>query len=159
MNIKLLTTKELKLINRKPLESELPLKLLLNYYEEFLTERTFAFELDYPTNPLINLRFEKDNLCHLLGFQHIFEDEPDATSYSGASGCDLINSGTITMDTFKKPHIRPKYKEGREWILYFAYIYQLLKNSTVLLFSNEHFSLKYQRNLYSMIIGITDIYI
>lgn len=138
MTIKLLTTKELKLINRKPLESELSLELLLNYYEEFLTERVFAFELDYSTKPVVNLRFEKDNLCHLLGFQHIFEDEPDATSYSGASGYDLIKTGIVTMDTFKKPHIRPKYKASRERILYFAYIYQLLKNPTVILFSNEH---------------------
>lgn len=137
MTRRLLTKEDLKSIQRKPLESELTLLTIIDFYDDFLTNKVFEFTLDYPTQPVVKLCFEKDNLCHLLGFQHIFEYEPNATDYSGMTGYNLIKSGTVTMDTFKQQHIRDKYKENRERILYFAYIYQLLLNPTVILFSNE----------------------
>lgn len=137
MTRRMLTKEDLKFIQRKPLESELSLITIVDFYDEFLINKLFEFKLDYPTQPVVKLCFERDNLCHLLGFQHVFEDEPNATDYGGVTGYNLIRSGAVTMETFKQKHTREKYKEHRERILYFAYIYQLLINPTVILFSNE----------------------
>lgn len=132
-----LTIEDLKTINRKPLESELSLGVLLNFYEECLSDTLFVFELDYLEQPTIRLHFSKDNLCHLLGFQHIFEGEPNASNYSGFSGYNLIKNRTITINSLKQQHLRENYKKHRERVLYFAFIYQLIKNPTTILFSKE----------------------
>jgi hypothetical protein len=135
---RLLTSDELKFVQRKPLESELSLENLRLYYEEHLMNRTFEFELDEPSQPIVKLLFEADNLCHLIGFQYIFEGEQNARDYVGASGYKKIRNGLVTMNTFKEPRIKTKFKEQRERILYFAFLYQLIKNPSVILFSPKH---------------------
>lgn len=139
---KLLTSEELKFIQRKPIESELSLQNIQLFYEEHLMNKTFEFELDEPSQPIINLIFEEDNLCHLIGFQHIFEAEQNATDYQGYLGYNKIKECKVTMDTFKEPRIKVKYKENRERILYFPFLYQLIKNPTVILFSPENLKTK-----------------
>ncbi|MBP2080125.1 PBECR4 domain-containing protein [Oceanobacillus polygoni] len=137
-----LTVEDLKTINKKPLESEISLQVISDFYRDCLMNRIFEFQIDYPNQPVVKLRFEEDNMCHLLGFQHIFEDEPNAKSFTGFSGYDYICTGVVTMDTLKQNHIKDKYKEHRERVLYFPFILQLLQHPTVILFSNEHLNTK-----------------
>lgn len=61
-------------------------------------------------------------LCHLLGFQHIFEDDPNARSFIGFTGFDLISTGVVTIETFKQQHIKTKYKKI-ENVFYISHIY------------------------------------
>jgi len=137
-----LTVEDLKKINKKPLESEISLQVISDFYNHCLMNRVFEFHIDYPNQPVVKLRFEKDNMCHLLGFQHIFEDEPEAKKCTGFSGYNYIRTGVVTMDTLKQKHLKDKYKKHRERVLYFPYILQLLKHPTVILFSNEHLDTK-----------------
>ena len=139
---RLLTSEELKFVQRKPIEAELSLQNLQLFYEEHLMNRTFEFELDEPSQPIIKLIFEADNFCHLIGFQHIFEDEQNATDYEGFFGYNKIKKCEVTMGTFKEPRIKTKYKNQRERILYFPFLYQLIKNPTVILFSPENLNTK-----------------
>lgn len=130
----LLTSQQLATVQRKPIESELSLKNLQLFYEEYLMSKIFVFEIDEPSQPVINLIFEADNLCHLMGFQHIFEGEQNATDYQGYDGYCKLENCEVTMDTFEEPRIKDKYKENRERILYFPFLYQLVTNPTVILF-------------------------
>lgn len=137
-----LTIEDLKKINKKPLEVELSLQVIADFYEECLMNRIFEFHLNYPNQSVIKLRFKKDNLCHLLGFQHIFKEDSNAKGMVGFDGFDAIRTNVVTMDIFKKQPIKTKYKENRERFLYFPYIYQLLQNPTAILFSNEKINTK-----------------
>ncbi|MEK4711506.1 hypothetical protein [Sporosarcina sp. FSL K6-5500] len=107
---RLLTSEELKKVQRKPIESELSLKSLQLFYKEHLMHKIFVFELDEPSQPIIKLIFEADNFSHFIGFQHIFENEQNASDYQGYDGYCKIENSEVTMDTFKEPRIKDKYK-------------------------------------------------
>lgn len=142
-----LTKEDLLSITKKPLEAEMPLKTLAEFYDTYLTRKYFNYTLEYEdidgnvVNREVKLLFETDNLTHLLGFQHIFDGLADATKYEGADGYIKIIDEDVTMKTFKEAAFKEKYKKYKERILFFPFIYQLLKNPIAVCFSPEDVSL------------------
>ena len=64
---------------------------LLKLYEKELCNKIFSFKLS--NGQIIKLRFFREQLCHLLGIQHIYENK----KYLGASGYEKILTGKITV--------------------------------------------------------------
>lgn len=141
MNPTKLAIDDLASIESKPTEHEITLKTIADFYNHYMVSTEFEFTLDHSTQQTVKIRFEKDNLCHLLGFQHIFADEPNAKSYVGQSGFSLLEKSEVTFSTFKSsPNLLNKYKQDKERILYFPFIYQLLLEPDFIAFSNASLS-------------------
>ncbi|WP_338838237.1 PBECR4 domain-containing protein [Kurthia gibsonii] len=138
-----LNSEDLKNIKKKPLENEISLKTLLEFYVDHLTGQYFIYTLEVEIagkveTHEIKLLFEPSNLCHLLGFQHIFEGRADAKSYEGQDGFQAIQLEKLTLATFKKDKVLlERYKQYRERILYFPFIYKLLQTPSVVYFNKN----------------------
>lgn len=124
-------------ISTKPVISDMDLIELIGFYEKYLCNRLFEYKTDNEEYPIINLRFEPNNLCHLLGFQHIFKGMADNKGYVGQRGYEKIENLEITMDTFKEKNLKRLFKSNKNRLLYFPFIYQIVHNPTAIFFSNN----------------------
>lgn len=141
----ILTAEDLLSIGKKPLESEISLKTLAEFYDTYLTKKYFNYTLEYLlgdgsiVSREVKLLFQAGNLTHLLGFQHIFDGLADGSQYQGDDGYKKILEESVTMQTFKSSKsINDKYKEQRERILYFPFVHQLLSNPMTVCFSQDN---------------------
>lgn len=81
------------------------LKELLDIYEKDLCNRIFRYQLNNKTD--VNVVFYKENLCHLLGLQHVYGKNKN---YLGSKGYEKIKSGNVTRKQLKK-HNRAEYNK------------------------------------------------
>jgi hypothetical protein len=132
----MLSVTDLLTIQKKPHEKDISLQLIQTFYKEHLCDRVFHFELDDEERPLVKLRFEEKNLCHLLGIQYIVKHMRNRHIYAGESGYKLIENGTVTIDFLKRTN-RTWYKSKKNRILYFPFVYQVVNNPTVIVFSSD----------------------
>lgn len=68
------------------------LKDLANYYDSELCGNCFRYKVKNHSD--IQVNFYRENLCHLLGIQHITHKR----KYLGASGYDMIHEGKLTTE-------------------------------------------------------------
>ena len=99
--------------------SKIVLLDLLQSYEKELCNKIFSFKLS--NGQIIKLRFFKEQLCHLLGIQHIYEND---RKYLGAKGYDKILSEEITVSALKK-HNKSEYAKIKERLEHFDEIPEL----------------------------------
>ncbi len=84
---------------------------LLNLYEGQLCDRTFYFEL--ANGQTIRVVFFREQFCHLMGIQHIYEND---RRYIGKSGFEKVKNGTLTAQRAKK-YNRSGYDKIKERLL------------------------------------------
>ncbi|MED4534850.1 PBECR4 domain-containing protein [Metabacillus fastidiosus] len=123
-------------IQAKPKEADISLQTIQEFYKEHLCNRLFVFELEDDSRPVVKLRFEENNLPHLLGIQHIMKGIKKSHLYIGQSGYDLMKNGTLTLNLLKTTN-KSWYKSKKDRILYFPFVYQILNNPTAIIFDNS----------------------
>ncbi|KOP65918.1 hypothetical protein AMS62_12240 [Bacillus sp. FJAT-18019] len=89
-------------LSTKPKIDEISIELLRQYYERDLEPYIFIFELD--NGIVVNLDFNKEHLCHLLGIEKMAKGTvryKELYKYSGLAGYNNIQNGTITIQHLK----------------------------------------------------------
>jgi len=104
------------------------LQNLQNAYELNLCNRAFHYKLSNNTD--IDIVFYKENLCHLLGLQHIFGND---RHYLGKSGYEQIKNNLLTTKDLKK-HNEKQYNFIKIKLKHFNEIIELMKNCSIVRF-------------------------
>lgn len=110
---------------------EKDLKELLEYYEQNLCHKIFKYELNNKIN--IEVSFYIEELCHLLGIQHIYGNDK---RYLGRRGYNLIKTEKLKRANLKK-HNDAEYKKIKLKLQHFDEIEELLCSGTFLKFYQE----------------------
>lgn len=105
------------------------LKELLNEYENNMCDRVFRYELADST--IIDVMFYREQFCHLLGIQHIFQE--NKSRYTGIKGYKKIQDGQLTTKGLKD-HNREKYYSIKERLNNFNKLYELMINGELVKF-------------------------
>jgi phage-Barnase-EndoU-ColicinE5/D-RelE like nuclease4 len=137
----MLSVTDLLNLTKKPKRKFLSLQTIQQFYKEHLCDRVFIFETDNTERPIIKLRFKEEHLCHLLGFQYLFDEKRFGKTYIGEDGYNLIQDGTVTFEFIENtnPNGLPKY-ENR--ILFFPFVHQILQNPKSIVFLPENVPFK-----------------
>lgn len=113
------------------------LQNLLKNYTNNLCNKAFKYELQNKTqkcNDSVIIRFYKENLCHLLGLQHVFDN---SKKHLGKSGYDLIKNNFLITSDLKK-HNEKKYNYIKSKLSHFDEIYDILKTGQFIGFKQEN---------------------
>lgn len=113
--------------------SKIDLKLLLDNYTQKLCCKIFKYSIWNQTKKIaedITIRFYKENLCHLLGLQHVYT----TSVYLGESGYNLIDSGKLTVKSLKN-HNEKGYKFIKIKLKHFDEIYDIILHGQLIRFS------------------------
>ncbi|WP_066252173.1 hypothetical protein [Aeribacillus pallidus] len=105
----MLTCTELYNCSENPRINMISLELLREYYETYLMPYKFEYTAtdysDKTSNKInIDLRFDAENFCHLLGIESIVSKnvrKKDLYKYKGKCGFDNIKSGIIDFKFLK----------------------------------------------------------
>ena len=106
------------------------LQMLQGYYEQHLCDRVFRYTLS--NGAIIEVRFYREALCHLLGIQHI----TDNRRYIGRSGYERIRSGKLTTRQLKDMN-RAGFSRIKNRLAYFFCIGHLMEHGDVFRFYPE----------------------
>ncbi|MCM3636361.1 PBECR4 domain-containing protein [Sporosarcina luteola] len=112
-----------------PTLDQIDLVLLIDYYEAYLAPYIYEFELE--NGDIIELKFNVDNFCHLIGIHKPAEKKFGGNSYKvynykGSKGYRRIKNGEITKITLKNLN-KSAYKAMRDKMVYFYLIHRLLE--------------------------------
>lgn len=132
----MLSVTDLLTISKKPKRKFLTLQIIQQFYEEHFCDRVFIFNTDSTERPVIKLRFKQEHLCHLLGFQYLFDEKRYGKSYVGQAGYELIKDGTVTFEFIDNIDSRALSKQENR-ILFFPFSYQMLQNPKSIIFRPE----------------------
>lgn len=110
---------------------EVRLKDLLNSFSNELCDRTFIIK--YKADNELKIRFYREDLCHLLGIQHVFDRDKH---YLGKKGYDKINSEELTIQNLKL-HNKKGYNFIKNRTLYFGKIKEVVTEGKLLKFYEE----------------------
>ena len=95
------------------------------FYKDNLENRIFRYMLR--GGQIIELTFGKENLCHLLGIQHVF---PKDREYIGIKGYRKIEDGELTVGLLRK-HNLAQFKKMKYRISKFMEIANLLITGSI----------------------------
>ena len=107
------------------------LQNLQKHYNENLCNRTFHYELT--NGEVIDVKFYVENLCHLLGLQHIYNHRKH---YLGLSGYTKIKKYNITDEKIKK-HNQSAYNFIKMRLAHFHEISTLMQQGKFLKFYQD----------------------
>lgn len=107
------------------------LQEILKDYEDNLCDRLFEYEL--LNGQSIQVAFYREQMCHLLGLQYVFEHNH---RYLGLYGFDRIKDGNITAEKMKK-HNKEQYNFIKERLHNFEKIKQLMNEGEFIKFYQE----------------------
>lgn len=110
----------------KPKIDEINLKLLQDYYKTYLNPYRYTYEL--ADGFVINLDFEEQSFCHLVGLESIVEGsikERELKNYRGNLGYQNIMNGTVDFADLKGKNKR-KFKDNKSKFVFFYLIPRIL---------------------------------
>ena len=112
------------------------LKLLLENYSNNLCNKIFKYTVLNRTknkDDNVIIRFYNENLCHLLGLQHVYDK---STKYLGESGYNLIKEEKLTVNSLKQ-HNAKGYNYIKIKLKHFDEIYDIMTNGVLIRFKPE----------------------
>ncbi|MBK5200323.1 MAG: hypothetical protein JJE21_02195 [Spirochaetaceae bacterium] len=132
----MLSLEELKEISEMPLEDEVSLKTITEFYEKYISNRIYELELEDET--ILHFQIENRHLPHLLALNKFLDRKKSHNNFRLNSSKQLTKD--IGFNNLKNGHIKiedlktvngttKKYKDYKKRILYFPFTYQLLRKS------------------------------
>lgn len=100
-------------------------------YEADLCDRVFEYELK--GNQIITLIFFREQFCHLLGLQHVYNND---RHYLGVNGLNKILNGKLTVKKLKS-HDLKQYNFIKERIENFNLIEQIVNEEELIKFYRD----------------------
>lgn len=121
---------ELNNLINKPKINDISLVLLKDYYEMFLYPFIYHYKIKSSSGEKnIELRFDKENFCHLLGIESIVKNAIASRmlyNYRGLNGWDNIENGMINIKHLKLLNNK-QFKNVKAKYVYFYLIPNLVK--------------------------------
>lgn len=114
--------------------SKIDLLKILGTYEKNLCDKVFHYRVS--NNMELDISFYREQFCHLLGIQHVYDYDK---RYLGAAGYKKIVENQITVAALKKHNLK-EYEKIKERLVYFDEIYDLMLNGTLISFNIEDVS-------------------
>lgn len=111
--------------------SKIDLQKLLIEYENSLCNKLFKYELS--NNRTVEVVFYREQFCHLLGLQYVYDHDKH---YLGESGYNKIKDGVITTDALIS-HNRKQYNYIKDRLFYFNEIFELMENGQLIRFYQD----------------------
>lgn len=139
------TAEELQYLQMKPRINDITLKVLADYYAFFLNPFIFKYTLKSIPEKSFELRFDKENFCHLLGIETIAKNSVSYKKlhkYKGINGWHNIygkNEDGFVLDI---PHLKnlnkKNFKSIKAKFVYFYLLPNLIYNPLSVIFKNEN---------------------
>jgi hypothetical protein len=135
-----LTCQQLYDVTIKPDIVDLTLNILREYYETYLNPYIYQFEIIddvQGTSKSIELRFDQDNFCHLLGIATIVKhtvNRDTLKQYKGQPGWDNIVNGTITLASLKDKKTKKQFNSKKNKYVFFYLIPKLIESPKAVLY-------------------------
>ena len=128
---------ELNSLIYKPKINDISLALLKEYYETFLYPFIYHYHIKSSSiEKNIELRFDKENFCHLLGIESIAKNaiaNRVLHNYRGLNGWNNIENGMINIKHLRSLNNK-KFKSVKAKYVYFYLIPNLVKQSMAVKF-------------------------
>lgn len=122
---------ELRNLSIKPRINDISLKILSEYYKTFLYPFIFCYHIKTNNEDKdIELRFELDKFCHLLGIESIVKRSVsynDLHKYKGLSGWNCVVDLSIDIQHLKNIN-KKKFMSVKAKYVYFYLIPKLIQN-------------------------------
>lgn len=132
---------ELRTLSVKPKINDIDLNILQGYYRKFLNPFIYQYDIKDDSNPnSIQLRFDKENFCHLLGLESIAKyavSQKDIHNYKGLDGWHNIQNTSLCFKDLKRMN-KSKFKSIKAKFIYFYLIPVLIENPIAVNFKNEY---------------------
>lgn len=123
----------------KPTIDQITLKTLQDYYEKYLLPFTYKYQIS--PGVYIELKFNQDNFCHLLGIETIAKesrgvDPSQYHKFKGNLGYQRIKNGEITKESLKPLH-KSAYKNSKTKMVWFYLVHRLLESPKAIHFKTK----------------------
>lgn len=140
----MLSTTELFELTEHPKINQISYKLLAEYYEKYLLNNKFIYDLQYEEygqtkKKTICIIPEKRNFCHLLGIEKIASpivNKKNLFNYRSETGFDNVKKGLITIENFKKLN-KKGFNNCKDKAIFFYLIPKILYNPVIIKFDNK----------------------
>ena len=123
----------------KPKINDIDLIVLQDYYRKFLNPFIYQYDItDGEKQSSIQLRFDEDNFCHLLGIEAIVKysiSKKDIHNYRGQGGWNFIQSTGLCFNDLKKMN-KSKFKSIKAKFVYFYLMPEIIENPVAVNFEN-----------------------
>lgn len=115
-----------------PKINEISLDLLRLYYEQYLMPFTYKYNvIDEDENSFdIELRFDKENFCHLLGIETIVKRNVNSKmlwNYKGVKGWNKIRTGKLSFTELKEIN-KSLFKSAKSKFVFFYLIPKIIES-------------------------------
>lgn len=139
------TAIELKDLSVKPRINDITLQTLADYYAKFLNPFIFKYSINDGIKQNIDLMFDKENFCHLIGLETIVKhsiSHHELHKYKGIDGWNNIhginsNGFVIDIPVLKRINKR-NFKNVKAKLVYFYLLPSLIQNPLSVKFKNEN---------------------
>ncbi|QTH42736.1 hypothetical protein J4772_35685 [Cohnella sp. LGH] len=121
----MLIVQNLLVLQNKPEVDEISLQTIAEFYHKYLCGMQYFFELRHSQREL-RLRFKPGDLCHLLGIHYVLKGSENV----GEKGFEKLMVGTNTFKTLREANLG-EYEDKLYRMLYFPFVYQLVRNPTI----------------------------
>lgn len=131
---------ELRGLDVKPRINDIDLKVLQEYYEMYLNPFIYQYDIsDDNDSSSIELRFDEENFCHLIGIESIVKfavSKKDLHNYKGKDGWDNIKNSGLSFKDLKK-YNKNKFKSVKAKFVYFYLVPEIIEKPIAVEFKNE----------------------
>ncbi|EPC8419177.1 hypothetical protein EXW45_23845 [Bacillus wiedmannii] len=139
------TTQDLYGLTTNPRINEISLELLCKFYEKYLNPYIFQYEIiddsgEKPIASTIELRFDKENFCHLLAIEKIVErvkNKQEIEGFKGEEGWNNVKSGEITLSSLRGRPTKKKFDSNKDKYVFFYIIPKLVDKPKAVLYDKE----------------------
>ena len=132
---------ELCVLSVKPKINDIDLNVLQDYYRKFLNPFIYQYDIaEDEKQSSIQLRFDEENFCHLLGIESIVKysvSKKDIHNYKGQSGWNFIQSTGLSFNDLKKMN-KSKFRSIKAKFVYFYLMPDIIENPIAVNFENRN---------------------
>ena len=131
---------ELRGLKLKPRINDIDLRTLQDYYSKFLNPFIYQYDVvEDKKQKTIQLRFDEENFCHLLGIESIVKysvSRKELHNYKGQDGWNFIKNAGIGLNDLKKMN-KNKFKSMKAKFVYFYLMADIIEKPVAVNFKNE----------------------
>lgn len=125
----------------KPKINDIDLNVLQDYYRKFLNPFIYQYDITKDEKQSsIQLRFDEENFCHLLGIESIVKysvSKNDIHNYKGQDGLDFIQDTGLCFNDLKRMN-KSKFKSIKAKFVYFYLMPDIIEHPVAVNFENKN---------------------
>lgn len=136
------TVTQLRELVKQPKINDISLKILQEYYLAYLNPFIYYYNIKDKYNNkeyTIELRFNIENFCHLLGLEYIVKQSVSFKyifSYKGFKGWENVKNETINFNDLKQKN-KKRFNNVKAKFVYFYVIPQLIQNPKGIIYNKD----------------------